>query len=205
MGSHEHQRPRPEWLAAYLDGELDWNAKKQVEDWLEHDPVARADLEDQRQIQRLLAETTPWEPEPAAWSECLKKLEQGPRPVSKPWRFGSASGWVAAILAMGMTAAVIAWALNSFQDKANQLAQNSEEEAAFAVATADEIEILSVEGADHPSLAVGEMPVRGPLELLAPGEFTVTSVQPAAGDNMTPVVPQGPDTPMIWAPIVAQK
>jgi len=75
----------------------------------------------------------------------------------------------------------------------------------FAVATAEEIEILSVVAADHPALAVGEMPVRGPLELLAPGEMTVTSVQPDARDNMTPVVPQGADTPMFWAPLVAQK
>jgi hypothetical protein len=68
------------------------------------------------------------------------------------------------------------------------------------VAAAHEVEIMNVEGADTQSLIVGELPVKGPLELAAPGEVTVTSVQPAARDKMMPeVYVQGPGRPMIWA------
>src|SRR5262249_61506287 len=115
-------------------------------------------------------------------------------------------GWVAGILAMTAAALWLTLTLtNSPEAIRNDDGDPVREIVPFVVATAEEIEILSVEGADHPSLAVGEMPVHGPLELLAPGEMTVTSVQPDARDNMTPVFSQGPDTPMIWAPLVAQK
>jgi len=74
------------------------------------------------------------------------------------------------------------------------------EAAPFSVAAAHEVEILNVDGADTPTLVVGELPVQGPLVLAAPGEVTVTSVQPAARDNMVPEVNvQGPRRPMIWA------
>ena len=209
MGSLESNRPRPEWLAAYLDGELDREARKKVEDWLDEDPAARADLEGQHRLLKTWRETTPAEPAPAAWSVLLSKLEKAPRQSPKPWRLWSSPGWVAGILAMTAAALWLTLILtNSPESIRNDDGDPVREIVPFVVATAEEIEILSVEGADHPSLAVGEMPFRGPgpLELLAPGEMTVTSVQPDARDNMTPVVTQGPDTPMIWAaPVVAQK
>jgi hypothetical protein len=208
MASLESNRPRSEWLAAYLDGELDREASKKVEDWLDQDAAARADLEGQHRLLRLWRETAPAEPAPAAWSAVLSKLETAPRQSPKPWRLWSSPGWVAGILAMTAAALWLTLTLNNAPESIkNDGGDSVPEIAPFVVATADEIEILSVEGADHPSLAVGEMPFRGPgpMELLAPGEMTVTSVQPDARDNMTPVVTQGPDTPMIWAPVVAQK
>lgn len=72
--------------------------------------------------------------------------------------------------------------------------------AAFLVASSDEIEILSVDGAATSSLVVGQVPVQGSLELLSPGDVTLTSVQPAEGDNMMPRVHlKGHETPLIWA------
>jgi anti-sigma factor RsiW len=204
MGSLESNRPNPEWLAAYLDDELDQKTREKVEEWLAGDATARADLEGQRRLLKQWRETTPAEPAAAAWSALLANLEKAPRQLPKPWRFWNSPGWVAGILACTAAALWLALSLTSPRDVTPQ-GDDVSEAAPFAVATADEIEILSVEGADHPSVAVGEMPVRGPLELLAPGEMTVTSVQPDARDNMTPVVPQASDTPMFWAPLVAQK
>ena len=43
----------------------------------------------------------------------------------------------------------------------------------FEVATADEVEILSVRGADTGTLVVGEVPVRGELVLPLPGEVEI--------------------------------
>jgi len=204
MGSLERNRPNPEWLAAYLDGELDQKAREKVEEWLAEDPAARADLEGQRRLLKQWQETAPPEPAPAAWSRVLSNLEKAPQQLPKPWRLWTSPGWVAGILALTAASVWLALSLINTPDVIPD-GDNVQEVTPFAVATAEEIEIMSVEGADHPALAVGEMPVRGPLELLAPGEMTVTSVQPDARDNMTPAVPQGADTPMFWAPLVAQK
>jgi hypothetical protein len=204
MGSLERNRPNPEWLAAYLDGELDQQAREKVEEWLARDPAAHADLEGQRRLLQQWEVTAPVEPPAAAWSDLVSKLEKASQYLPKPWRFWNSAGWVASILAVSAAAL---WLLVALTHTPAPIPHGDDliEVAPFAVATAEEIEILSVEGADHPALAVGEMPVRGPLEILAPGEMTVTSVQPDARDNMTPVVPQAADTPMFWAPLVAQK
>ena len=74
------------------------------------------------------------------------------------------------------------------------------EEMPFAVARAHEVEILNVEGADTHTLVVGDLPLKGLLELAGLGDVTVNSVQPAARDNMLPDVHlSGPGRPMIWA------
>ncbi len=70
----------------------------------------------------------------------------------------------------------------------------------FPVATAAEIAILRVEGADTHTLVVGELPVHGPLVLAGPGEVALTSVQPDARDQMMPHIRlDGPGRPLIWA------
>ena len=193
MGSLENNRPNPEWLAAYLDGELDSEARKKVEDWLKQDPAARADLEGQYHLMIQWEDTAPPQPAPEAWSALLSKLEKTPPQTSKPW--WQSPGWVASILTMTAAAfwltLILTGAQNEISDK-----DDIQEMVPFAVATADEIEVLSVEGADHPALAVGEMPFRGPLELLQPGEMTVTSIPPDPRDI---TIRQGPDTPMFWA------
>src|SRR5260370_24047202 len=109
MGSLGSKRPGAEWVAAYLDGELDRDARKKVEDWLDQDPGARADLEGQRRLVKLWEETAPAEPAPAASSALLSRLEKAPRQMPKPWRFWNGPGWVARILAM--TAAALWLAL----------------------------------------------------------------------------------------------
>ena len=67
----------------------------------------------------------------------------------------------------------------------------------FPIARQDEVEILHIDGDDLASVVVGRLPLVGAIELAEPGEVEVTSLQPAHGDNMTPMVPRG--RPMIWA------
>jgi len=70
----------------------------------------------------------------------------------------------------------------------------------FPVATAEEVVIRRVEGADTSLLVVGQLPVNGPLELAAPGEVHVFHVRPDRPDQMMPtVLEKGPSPPMIWA------
>ncbi len=197
MDPHAANIP-PEWLAAYADGEMDRNAilaqvKKQVEDWLAEHPEARADIEEQRRLRDLWEETTPVEPDPASWAKELGRLEQSARD-HKGRRAGS-WGWLAGLLTMTAAAVWLAYFLSHKQ----VLLPTVEGNNPFAVATAEEIDILSVEGDDTNTFAVGDMPVRGPLELVGPGEVRVTQVESAVQDNMRLDVQEGPATPMIWA------
>jgi len=75
---------------------------------------------------------------------------------------------------------------------------------AFPVATAAEVEILSVQGEDTATLVVGELPVEGSLLLLQADELTLTNVEPAH-DNMVPEIRKGGSAFMIVAPLDVER
>lgn len=129
------------------------------------------------------------EPSSGTWHALFARILSGqvPARANKQRR-----GWlrVAAGLAAVAASVLLAFALWPKSD------EESEDEV-LIVATAAEIEIVSMAGADTSTLVVGEPPVKGPLQLLAPGEITVTSIQPSDRDNMTPELRASP--PMIWA------
>jgi len=198
--------PSPKWheiLAGYADGEFEGRddlalLKQRVEDWLAEHPEARAELSQLRQLKQLWRDTTPPSPPPEVWLQMLAEVETvRPRSVrAGAWRRGAAA--CAAVAASIALLASIWWSTRPAT--VQPLGPANEEDAPFAVAAAQEVEIMNVEGADTHTLVVGELPVKGPLELAAAGEVTVTSVQPAARDNMMPeVYVQGPGRPMIWA------
>jgi len=60
----------------------------------------------------------------------------------------------------------------------------------FSVASADEIEIIRIVGADMKTVIVGNMPVNGPLLLAAPGEIVLTRADPE--------VRMGEAAPYLW-------
>ena len=201
----DNNRPGPEWLAAYADGELDRNPalasmKRQVEEWLATDPEARADVAAQLRLQQLGQQTSPAEPTLSAWAEARTRRESAPAPVlhaRKHWRVA------VAVLAATAAAVWLFFSLPSRQGPEPTAIPNPVEP--FEVASADEVEILGVEGADTHSLVVGEWPLRGLLELLGPGEVNITSVEPAANDRMRPEVSDGPTVPMIWAHLDSER
>ena len=195
-----------EILAAYADGELEGRddlapLKERVEDWLAQHPEAEAELAELRQLKQAWQETTPPSPPPHVWQRMLRELE---RP-SQPARATSRSVWQRSAIIAATVAACVALGLVLRTARQPEVVPTPQpaplvDETPFAVAAAHEVEILDVDGADTPTLIVGELPVQGPLVLAMPGEITVTSVQPAARDNMVPEVNlQGPGRPMIWA------
>lgn len=198
--------PSPKWneiLAGYADGEFEGRdelapLKQRVENWLARHPETRAELNRLRQLKQLWRETTPPSPPPEAWLKMLAELEAVPPRSSGAGKWRQlAAGFAAAVACIAL--AVSIWWINR-PTATQSIAVDDEETQPFVVAAAHEVEIMNVEGADTHTLIVGELPVKGPLELVVPGEVTVTSVQPAARDNMMPEVYfQGPGRPMIWA------
>jgi len=196
-----------ETLAAYADGEFEGRdelapLKKRVEQWLAENPEARAELTRIRQLKQAWQETSPPNPPPHVWPTMLAALECMPRRAGKAnssWR--RVLGPALAVAASIALAAAWWWSNDSApKPAADAVTQITEEQEPFVVAAAHEVEILNVEGADTHTLVVGELPLQGSLELAAPGEVTVNSVQPAARDNMLPDVHvRGPGRPMIWA------
>jgi hypothetical protein len=214
--SDDDWRPGPELLAAYFDGELagrpDGDAlRERIQDWLRCHAEARGELEDYRQLDRLWKKTVPPEPSADAWEHVAERLRRAwLSRLARPRR-AALGGWVAALVATAACVALLVW-LGVGDESAPKLVQPKlilpapvDDMEVFPVATAAEIAILHVEGADTQTLAVGELPVQGALELAGPGEVALTSVQPDARDNMIPNVRiGGTHRPMIWAPFAAE-
>jgi hypothetical protein len=210
-------RPGPELLAAYFDGELAGRADldllgQRVQDWLRRHPEAVAELADYRRLDRLWQETAPADPGADAWRQLEARIARAPVASAERPRRSSAGLWAGALLAAAAAVALAVW-LGMTYEKAPQLARPQTIQPAlvahdteiFPVATADEIAILHVDGADTQTLVVGELPVQGALELAGPGEVAFTSVQPDIRDNMMPHVRiGGAERPLIWAPVAQE-
>jgi hypothetical protein len=190
--------PGPELLAAYFDGEFEGRddlaeLRQRLENWLAGSPSAQKELADYRHLKKLWHETAPAEPDPSAWAQIRAHLEacvQGPvsaRPTSRK------RSWRSTTLVACAASVMLALFIGS------RLAEGPDD-APFPVAAEHEVVILHVEGADTGTLVVGELPLKGPLELVGPGDMTVTSVQPAQRDNMVPEVHVAESgRPIIWA------
>jgi hypothetical protein len=211
-------RPGPELLAAYFDGELAGRTdlvllKQRVQDWLRRHPDAMAELADYRQLDRLWQETAPADPGEDAWQQLQGRIAPAPRmPAARPRR-SSAGYWAAVLLATAAGIVLAVW-LGLAHEGPQQIARPPafqpqplvDAPEIFPVATADEIAILHVDGADTQTLVVGELPVQGALELAGPGEVALTSVQPDRRDNMMPLVHiGGAQHPLIWAPVEQER
>lgn len=193
-----------EILAAYADGEFEGRddlalLKQRVEHWLAKHPDAAQELAQIRQLKSAWQQTTPAEPDAKAWQRILQTIIEAPAkpaPRRRSWR---RTAGIAAAVAACVLIGVAMWRPRP-QGPVGPAPVPVEAEEPFSVAAAHEVEILRVEGADTQTLVVGALPLQGPLELAGPGDVTVTSVQPAARDNMMPEVrTQGPGRPMIWA------
>lgn len=202
---------RPELLAAFADGELDAfpDLKRQVAAWLQEDPDIQAQLEQLSHYQYWWASTAPDGPGARDWSALLARVQEQLEPVragnelsSRRVRLGRWLGGAAAMLAcLGLG---LGWLfLGSQQERPvpglapAPMAAGAEP---LTVAAAEEVEILSVAGDDTHSLVIGELPIRGPLELLAAGEASLAEGHVA--DNSPEIRLRGPHRPMIWAKLI---
>jgi len=202
--------PTPEQLTAYADGELDGHdalapLRQRIEAWLARHPEARAELEAQRHLRRIWDETAPPEPSEAAWRRLLARLPAAPAAPPAPPAAASRARRRAPWIIAGTVAAAVAlfFALPATQEPPlphlhppGQPPPELDNGLPLEVASADEIEVLSVNGSDTHTLAVRGLSVRGLLELLGPGEMSL--LQPAR-DAAIQVRNDGHTAPVIWA------
>jgi anti-sigma factor RsiW len=195
-------QPDPQLLAAYLDGELNGRAdvadiRARIETWLEAHPEA---AEDWAELKKLLRDTAPAQPSEAAWQETRARIEAR-RPVAAP---RNRRPWlVAAVVAASivLVAGTLFGVWRSFQKPDDTLvkaplpkAPQVDEFEVLQVASADEVTILRIDGADTEAVVVGLMPVSGEMVLAAPGEVCISCKCPRIQYRHDP-----PDTPMVWA------
>jgi hypothetical protein len=194
-------RPNAEQLAAYADGELTPGASRAVEEWLAVHPEDRAEVEAQRRLARLWHATQAPEPDAGAWATLRGRLDTGlaaarARPRPRAWSARFFLGL--ALPVVGAASILLALFLNLPRPPDGN--QPAPPPRPFPVASAEDVEIISINAADLSALVVGEPPVTRPLVLAAAGDVTIH----AAGDDVEIIRPEenpeGPSAPWIWAP-----
>jgi anti-sigma factor RsiW len=198
-------RPSAEQLAAYADGELNAGAARAVEEWLAVHPEDRAEVDTQRRLARLWQTTQAPDPGAGAWATLRGRIDTGlaaardgkARP--RPWSVRLFLGL--ALPLVGAASIFLALLLNP--QGPNPVPPNGAPSGPvrpFPVASAEDVEIISINAADLSALVVGQPPVTRPLVLASAGDVTIH----AAGDDVEIIRPQenpeGPSAPWIWAP-----
>jgi hypothetical protein len=183
--------PSPEELAAYADGELDRCSsgavlKQHIEIWLADHPEGVFQVESLGQLARLFKNTAADEPGEQKWSDLASRiktkfLETPPPPRRKKRK----AWWAAAFLASAAAAVLLAFqAIPRSEAPPKRDPVHSAPVEPFPVASADEVEILRVEGSDTPALVVGQPPVSGLLLLAVPGEVEILQVNGEDTDSL---------------------
>jgi anti-sigma-K factor RskA len=188
---NDENGPRPEELAAYVDGELSPADRAEVEAWLADHPEAATEVEALRGLSQLWQTAAPPEPTEAQWAGVFSHIKAAlPAAVAPSLRWRRGLAWGLAALA---TAAAVLLAV--FLTRPTEVGPPPPEP--FPVVTPDEFEINQINAEDAGALLVGDIPVREQLALLGPGEVTVESVKSDV-EGMDPTFPRdGSATPMI--------
>ncbi len=195
---HKPDGPTPEELAAFVDGELDQEASRDVADWLASHPEAAAEVRSLEHFARLWRRTPPPEPSAEQWAEVFGRVAQTlpvraeARPSRPRWL-----RWLGP--AAAVAAAVVVVVLLRPRPEAPRIGAPPRLEQPFAVATDDDIRIISMDDTDHSALVVGQTPLREPLALVEPDEVTVEQVEPNADGVQPRYATEG--TPMIITPL----
>ncbi|MFO0810996.1 MAG: hypothetical protein U0746_20395 [Gemmataceae bacterium] len=201
-------RPMQEWLAAYVDGELDSVGRAQVERWLAENPEAWAELEAQHRYSGTNAGFWRWTaaptPREGTWSRTFANIRdaiaQSSRSTRPPERTSRSR-----VVAVAAIAAVALLAIHLLRPtppgRPDGLSPPVEE--ALALAGEDDIEIVSLPGADEDTIVVGRLPLDGPIVLATVADVALERVNRDT-DGMMPIVQgmqAGPNAPMIIAPM----
>ncbi len=179
--------PSGEELAAYAAGRLDQDGPQaslrgRIKDWLADHPAAAAEVEGQIRLLRLWRDTAAPDPGEAAWARVWAHLKDtpvgtAPRPGT-PWK--RRLTWAAALV-LGSAAAVLLTVTLVSPWGADQPPANLEP---FPVASADEVDIIRVDGADADTLVVGRLPVDGPLPVATADEVEIVRINGADTDAL---------------------
>jgi hypothetical protein len=158
----DNWKPNPEQLAAYVDGELDRCGagaplKRRIEDWLAGHPEAASTMEAHRQLYRVCKTTRGPQPREASWDDLWARINNAPHqtPAHRGRWMARRVVWAAALLLTAAAGVLLAltWA---FRDRGRQ-GPLPEEMEPFPVASADEVEVLFIQGEDMPTLAVSHL------------------------------------------------
>lgn len=191
--------PTPEELAAFVDGELDSLARARVQAWLARHPEAAVELRGQTQLADLCRATTPPEPDAATWDLLQRRIERDVTlaQVCRP----AGNRRLRVLLPLLATAASLLFAVLWLQPGAQEVHHDHED--ILAVAGHHDVEIISLEEADHYALVIGKSPLAEPMILVAPGDARDIRIEPDV-DGMIPTVARVPDglaTVMVVAPL----
>jgi len=217
MNAPDHDwDPDPQLLGAYFDGEMEGrddvaDLRARLEAWLELHREAQSQWAQQQALMRQWLDTTPREPSAATWNEVLERIDAERRRPVLPTvrRYRRTLGVMAAGIALvvGLAYGAMRYVSPpSFQSESVVVAPRdkalSGEDEVFPVATAGEVVVTYIEGADTRAIAVGHLPVQGPLELAEFGEVRFVAVRSDAQPKVRPQVRQdGPNRPMVWMPL----
>jgi hypothetical protein len=198
----------PELLAAYADGELGAHQRDRVERWLADHPDARDMLESQESLGPANTEfwrlVRPPEPGMTRWSAVRDRIRSGTRPTAaRRWfvRAGAA--------ALAATAAALFLALPAVDrtepivPRVDPVAAPVPAEEPFAMATDDDVRIISLPEAAARLLIVGEHPLGDTQVLLAKSDEVEVYAQATDPQGWKPELAADTapdDAPMIWAP-----
>jgi len=209
-------RPDPQLLGAYFDGEMEGrddvaDLRARIEAWIEQHPEARAQWAELQALLHRWQDTTPREPSAATWNQVLDRIDaERRRPAAPPVRRSRRMlGVIAAGIALlvGLAYGTLRYVNPpSLKQDAVVVAPRdktpADEETVYAVAMASEIIVTYIEGADAHAIAVGQLPVQGPLELAEVGDVHFVAIRSAAEPRMRPQARQdGPSRPMVWTPL----
>jgi hypothetical protein len=176
--------PSIEELTAFLDGELSPEDWTRVQDWLASHPDDAALVQDHRDFLGLWRETTPAEPSEKAWGEAFARIDAQSHQAGVNVRTSLRRGRRirVGLLGAAAAAAVILAIIAPWREPPDIVGLDG-----FPIATADDVDLVSIEGNDAQLLVVGNPPVHEPMELVASGDVTLVRMEPS-------------DAPMIITP-----
>jgi hypothetical protein len=204
-----HDRPFPEILAAYADGELDAAARAQVESWLAAHPAARAALESQIRLsprnRKFWRAASAPNPGAANWARVLDQVQGAldaplqPAPMRR--RTWQARYWAPAVAA---TAAALYLSLSGTGPPIDSSVAPATAEA-FVMAKDADIDIISMDDSDAKAVVIGQRPLSGAVVLAALGDVEFRAVQKDSPGMMPKVqMSDAGLAPMIIAPVAGR-
>lgn len=212
-------KPSPTMLAAYADGEFEGRddlaaLKTEIEAYLTEHPDAVDDLAGYRSLRNVWHDTTPHKPNAAKWDAVLHRIRGGTaaalqrKSTARRWQLWAGTVAAAAVL---IATAVIWYTVQDTNRHSSILptAQGSNDLSPMVaaktaneplpVASMEEVEILSVDGDDIPTLIVGTLPVEGLLEPADAGDVSDFRIPDEENNILVVNAPDG--RPMIIAQI----
>jgi hypothetical protein len=177
--------PSREELAAYADGALnaavrDHPLRQRIEEWLIDHPDAAAEVAALHRLDRLMAQTAAADPGDAAWTALWTRFQRVPVRTA---RTRTRWAWPAAVVLAAAAAAALLVMVGA-PGKNGPLSPTLEEEEPLPVVSADDVDIIRMDGADAGVLAVGKPPVDGPLPVAETREVDVVQVNGADTDAL---------------------